>query len=545
MKQYTVVDLFCGAGGFSEGFHQAGFKILRAYDIWEPAIKTHNKNHFNYGKDIATKYDVYKLSTLPRDLFELEVPDSDVIIGSPPCVAFSNSNKSGKGNKELGIKLLKSFLRVVARKKFKENSILKYWMLENVKNIEKYIQDSYTMAELGLPGFDVLKVKKIGTGVYDLQDYGVPSSRKRYICGDFVKPEKCEITKSLGVVTESLGEPGTLDESLVRDPNFDIVLKRNQLTDHHYKKEIPEFEWQKAKRQKMDKGYMGVMSFPEKMERPARTIMATMSGSSRESMILDYSKDSDDRYRYPTIREVATCMSFPIDYRFYGDSDSVKYKLVGNAVPPLFSYSLAKAIAKQDQCYLPSEALLKSFAVEDGFVNLNGEIFPLKEEQTKKPNAKFKYHVPYLKIDAFRAELLNSFNNENVEWVAEIHKGQGKSAKVYKDFEFSLDFLSKFEFSIISEFIDKMSSQIESFERLQEIYIKTTQQRENECLIGPEELLEGLKHLINNNFDNHNDNVEILELNISIPQKILISHFILSELISVIGSCEKSKIMNL
>lgn len=197
MKQYTVVDLFCGAGGFSEGFHQAGFKILRAYDIWEPAIRTHNKNHDSGESPIAIRYDVYKLSTLKDDLFEIEVPDSDIIIGSPPCVAFSNSNKSGKANKDLGIKLLKSFLRIVARKKFKENSILKYWMLENVQNIEKYIQESYTMSELGLPGYDVLKVKKEATGVYSVQDFGVPSSRKRFICGDFLAPRKCAQVKLL------------------------------------------------------------------------------------------------------------------------------------------------------------------------------------------------------------------------------------------------------------------------------------------------------------------------------------------------------------
>lgn len=34
----TVIDLFCGAGGFSEGFRQQGFEILQGIDCWEPAI---------------------------------------------------------------------------------------------------------------------------------------------------------------------------------------------------------------------------------------------------------------------------------------------------------------------------------------------------------------------------------------------------------------------------------------------------------------------------------------------------------------------------
>lgn len=534
MKQYTVVDLFCGAGGFSEGFHQAGFKILRAYDIWEPAIRTHNKNHNNSERPLAVKYDVYELSTLKNELFEIEVPDSDIIIGSPPCVAFSNSNKSGKANKDLGIKLLKSFLRIVARKKFKDNSILKYWMLENVQNIEKYIQETYTMAELGLSGSDVLKVKREATGVYSVQNYGVPSSRKRFICGKFITPEKSKEIKTLDDVRTSLGEPGDITRKKVYDPNFNIVLDKDQLTDHHYRKEIPEFEWKKAKRQKLDKGYMGVMSFPERIDKPSRTIMATMSGSSRESMIFNYSDHSHNRYRYPTIREVATCMSFPIDYRFYGESDSVKYKLVGNAVPPLFSYSLAKAIAIKEGCHIPKQALLKEFPDNDEFVNLNGRNFPLKIEQLKKENAKYKYHVPYLKINTFRTELLNSFDNGTVEWTTEIHKSQGKNAKVYKDFLFDLAFLTDEDLYLINNFISEFSMSIISFEDFQDNYRQTTNQKIIRNLVGPDELLSALRAMIDNHFSNLNSSETIDELDVEIPKKILITYFVLNEIIKSI-----------
>src|SRR5687768_6820796 len=41
----TCVDLFCGAGGFSEGFRQAGFQVTAALDNWAPAVLTHEKNH--------------------------------------------------------------------------------------------------------------------------------------------------------------------------------------------------------------------------------------------------------------------------------------------------------------------------------------------------------------------------------------------------------------------------------------------------------------------------------------------------------------------
>lgn len=42
---YKVIDFFCGAGGFSEGFRQQGFKVIKGIDNWQLAIDTHNLNH--------------------------------------------------------------------------------------------------------------------------------------------------------------------------------------------------------------------------------------------------------------------------------------------------------------------------------------------------------------------------------------------------------------------------------------------------------------------------------------------------------------------
>ena len=44
-REYTVADFFCGAGGFSEGFRQSGFKVVFALDNWDYARKTHKLNH--------------------------------------------------------------------------------------------------------------------------------------------------------------------------------------------------------------------------------------------------------------------------------------------------------------------------------------------------------------------------------------------------------------------------------------------------------------------------------------------------------------------
>lgn len=76
-----VIDLFCGAGGFSEGFKQAGFQVVLAVDLWETALKSHLLNHPECEHWLA---DIERLD--PSRLIGFE---ADVIIGSPPCTNFS------------------------------------------------------------------------------------------------------------------------------------------------------------------------------------------------------------------------------------------------------------------------------------------------------------------------------------------------------------------------------------------------------------------------------------------------------------------------
>lgn len=67
-----VIDLFCGAGGFSEGFKQAGYEIVLGVDMWEDALKSYEVNQ---------ECEVWK-----RDIIDIDIlPPCDVIIGSPPC----------------------------------------------------------------------------------------------------------------------------------------------------------------------------------------------------------------------------------------------------------------------------------------------------------------------------------------------------------------------------------------------------------------------------------------------------------------------------
>src|SRR5947209_4175544 len=101
MSELTVLDLFCGAGGFSEGFRQQGFVIEAGIDRWRPATET-------FGHNFGVNSTVQDILSFHRSIKKIEaLPDTDVILGSPPCVSFSNSNASGKADKRSGILLTK------------------------------------------------------------------------------------------------------------------------------------------------------------------------------------------------------------------------------------------------------------------------------------------------------------------------------------------------------------------------------------------------------------------------------------------------------
>jgi len=528
-----VADFFCGAGGFSEGFRQAGFDVIFAVDKWNPAVITHTANH---PESETILDDIERISFLPDGEFNKIVPDTEVIIGSPPCVAFSNSNKSGKADKSLGIRLLESYLRIVARKKFKKDSVLKYWVLENVPNIRKYIKQTYSAKDLGLQGNFKLNVINKSSKLYNAKYYGVASNRVRFFCGEFPEPRKTlsdDKVIPMGFILKSLGSPRENTENMVSDPNgYNLQIKSKNITDHHYIKEIAEFEWKKAKRQKQDKGYMGKMSFPENLSNPARTVMATMSFSSRESMIFPY---KDGRFRAPTVREVASIMSFPLDYMFYGTSVAIKYKLVGNAVPPKMAHAIAEAICNEEGIVLQSRYIPIKQDKKLNFHNLNFDEFEINREKRKRATSRFKYHIPYMIIDTYRVELTNynsDFKKECYKWNAEIHKSQGSRAEKYipqiKPKELNNNYLNE-----ISKFIEHIQHDLRNFNQFQEIYCLTSLERKN--ALGPEELLFKIKAFIIDILteDEMKEIYRIKQSPYEIPQAILIGYYVLNRIVSI------------
>ena len=192
----TVIDLFCGAGGFSEGFHQAGFDVVYGIDNWEPACKTHTLNNLGETRNLGLlEFDVDKVLSLKKEL-EKKFGVIDIIIGSPPCTEFSYAKKGGKGDTEKGMHLVRRHLLFVAL--FNP----KYWLMENVPRLENVLNTeckgsrqkgwTITYEKLGIPKnrFKELDLKgnslSIPLGdVFTASDYGTYQNRKRFIAGNF------------------------------------------------------------------------------------------------------------------------------------------------------------------------------------------------------------------------------------------------------------------------------------------------------------------------------------------------------------------------
>lgn len=459
-KQLTVIDFFCGAGGFSEGFREAGFKITMGIDNWKPAVETHNLNHnlHDTPKEILDFEDINEINKLPN---------TDIIIGSPPCVLFSLSNHGGNANKDLGVRLIKAFYRVIAVKKFQKNSRLKAWLMENVPNSRNYVKESYSFADLNLgewakqqgkkPSDIAIKAKKNGAILHS-DDYGSGQTRRRFVCGEIVRTgefplpnkiygEKITLNKLFKNFPKPIDDNG--QDTLISDPNYpNKIIKQSQLHDHFYDTGVYEVEWQKAKNAKTNHPYMGRMSFPENMDKPSRTIMATRSASTREAILYksEYVRKGDGEYRMPTVREAAVIMGFPITYQFVGNDESTKWRQIGNAVCVQLSYALAQKI-KSNLGITLSTAVEAERDVSNIYFLDNRHEKEFNKPPRKNPNALFRMHP--VKSGNMTTDLTNKTEGVVGSWSVVAHAGTGEgyiSIKIDKE----LQTAAKKELQIIS-----------------------------------------------------------------------------------------------
>jgi DNA (cytosine-5)-methyltransferase 1 len=165
-KTFNVIDLFCGCGGLSLGFEQAGYNVLLGIDVWKDALETFRHNHKN-GATLCA--DLSKLTGEEVDR-EINSQKVDVIIGGPPCQGFSVAGKRIVDDERNT--LYKSFVRMV------EYFNPKAFVLENVPNILSIgggVVREAIICDFQKLGYNVV------TQVLTASDYGVPQNRRRAI----------------------------------------------------------------------------------------------------------------------------------------------------------------------------------------------------------------------------------------------------------------------------------------------------------------------------------------------------------------------------
>ena len=168
MKQPNIVDLFCGCGGLSCGFQNAGFAISGSFDNWDPAISVYNDNM----ADNAEKLDLSDLdATFKRLDMLFDETEVSGIIGGPPCQDFSSAGKRIEADRA---DLTEKYADIVCR------YCPSFFLMENVPRAQKANAFRRAIEQLEAAGY------KITEQVIDASLCGVPQRRKRLITVGFL-----------------------------------------------------------------------------------------------------------------------------------------------------------------------------------------------------------------------------------------------------------------------------------------------------------------------------------------------------------------------
>lgn len=350
-ERYNVLDLFCGCGGLSRGFIDAGFKVSLGVDFDDAALKTFSHNHESA---TALKLDLFDLNNVNviEKFFLDRHQKVDVLIGGPPCQGFSLA-----GPRQIDDSRNKLYRAMVKTAEILRPRIV---VLENVPGIiqlhnglvgEKIIND---FTNLGY---------KITYKVLYAPDYGIPQIRKRVFfvglfgASDFFQYPNPSLTQDQYITCEqAIGDLPALKDIIGDDiqPYTNdyispyIIERRNgssfiynhQGTIHDAKTKkfiamVPEGKNYKS----LPKEYEGIYKYHEAL---------TRYHSKRPSPTINTGHRSHFHYKWdriPTVRESARLQSFDDTFIFYGNK-SQQYRQVGNAVPPLLGKAIASQILK-------------------------------------------------------------------------------------------------------------------------------------------------------------------------------------------------------
>lgn len=372
--QYTSIDLFSGCGGMSLGFQMAGIHSILASDIDENCEKTFRRNFID-------------IPFLCKDIIQIQKDEidklingiiPDIIIGGPPCQGFSLANKNrNKVAEDPRNKLFYHFVKFInwySPKAFVMENVKGLLSMQNGKVIETIVNE-FSSAGSGY---------NVAVKILKASDFGVPQQRERVIIigirkdlnifPSFPAPH-CTEPISVDMAISDLPQISAGEgEDIMTYPmppqnEYQIWMRqkssvvRNHISMKHTKRIIERFHaikcgqslidvWEthgSVKRgQPTEKSTIKFAQNNQRMfgDRPAPTIAASF-----QSNFIHPHLD-----RNLTAREGARLQSFPDDFVFEGMRTKMswehglsQYQQIGNAVPVLLAYAIAKNLIAQLQ----------------------------------------------------------------------------------------------------------------------------------------------------------------------------------------------------
>ena len=360
----TAIDLFCGAGGLSEGFRQAGYRVLAANDFSNFAGETFSATH---AEAVFLPGPIEKISTraflMAADLGKGEL---DCLIGGPPCQAFSVYNHQ-RGLHDERSALFQQYLRIV------KGLMPKWVVLENVTGITS-VGNGRAVADI-FEGFAKLGYE-VETRILRAEEYGVPQERRRiFFVGNRLRspipwPEPTHGPGLLPFVTvwDAIGDlpplkngedpSGPLPYNWAPRTEYQAMLRGNRIevTNHaaprlapinlKRMKYIPEGgSWRDIPIDLLPAG-MKIARRCDHTKRYGRLHKDGMSSTVLTKCDLHWGAFiHPEQDRVLTVREAARMQSFPDWFAFAGPRTE-QYVQVGNAVPPLLGRQVAEAIMR-------------------------------------------------------------------------------------------------------------------------------------------------------------------------------------------------------
>lgn len=294
-QEIEVYDLFCGAGGFSEGAKQAGGKVVFACDNNKEAIRVHKLNH----KDTA-----HWCCELPRD--DIPFPKDGRpfhVHGSPPCQAFSTSGKKDSALIHNASGLIQWYILTALQ------SGATSWTMEQVASVHV----------LGI--LEDLRVKnkaRLAYATFNFADLGVPQTRRRIVAG------------TPHLIASMIRKQGKHMRVSISDsvPNPRGTHIRSTLYHTYYRKRRADEEQTSRKaRNVYVKAEWGLSCYP------ITGLAPTIIAGRNSGWWIRFEGNRTVRSVLST-PDVAALQTFPVTYKLPLQPQYLGFRLVGNAVPP-------------------------------------------------------------------------------------------------------------------------------------------------------------------------------------------------------------------